>query len=136
SFKNEEIREVRIINCPAFLTVENELAEIDDQGRAVRSIPFKVCLDLWTHMRKLGMGIYGDELEIAHYFHSGVRREAPTYFCPIVARPRWTVVLVAALVGLAFILLEKLASGFFTPQHPAENFRVFLESALRWDSWL
>jgi hypothetical protein len=135
-FKDEEIREVRIINRPAFLTVENELCEIDDQGRQVRSIPFKVSLDLWTHMRKLGVGVYSDELEIAHYFHPAARREAPTYICPIVAQPRWTVVFVAALVGLVFILLEKLVTSVFSPDRPAENLRAFLEPALRWDSWL
>jgi len=75
-------------------------------------------------------------LEIVHYFHQGVRHEAPAYICPIVARPRWIVVLVAALLGLLFILLEKLVAGFFTPQHPGESLRVFLEPALRWDSWL
>jgi len=135
-FKDEEIREVRIINPPAFLTVENELCEVDDQGRKVRAIPFKVSLDLWTHMRKLGMGIYGDELEIAHYFHPAARREAPAFFCPIVARPRWTVVFVAVLLGLVFILLEKLVTGFFAPERPAENLRLFLEPVFRWDSWL
>jgi hypothetical protein len=35
-----------------------------------------------------------------------------------------------------FILLEKLVTGFFTPERPTETLRVFLEPALRWDSWL
>jgi hypothetical protein len=136
AFKDEDIKEVRIINPPSFITVENELCELDDRGRRVRAIPFKVSLDLWTHMRKLGMGVYGDELEIVHYFHPAARREADAVLCPIVARPRWLVVFVAVLLGLALIVLEKLVSGFFSPEQPTQHLRLFLEPAFRWDSWL
>jgi hypothetical protein len=135
-FHEEDIQTIRLINPPPFLTVEPELPEVDEQGRSVRSIPFKVSLDLWTHMRKLGMGIYSDDLEIVHYFRPGLFREAPAFFCPIVARPRWTVIIVAVLLGILFILLEKIVSGFFSPEHPADNLRLFLEPMLRLESWL
>jgi hypothetical protein len=135
-FPDEEIHNVRIINPPAFLKVEPELRERDDQGRPVRSIPFKVSLDLWTHLRKLGIGLYSDELEIVQYFRPGLFREAPPFFCPIVVRPRWMVVVVAVLLGIVFILLEKLVSGLFTPEQPTEKVRTFVEPLLRWDSWL
>src|SRR5262249_13782335 len=118
-----------------FLSTEPELREVDEQGRSVRSIPFKVSLDLWTHMRKLGMGVYADELEIVHYFRPGVIREPSPYFCPVVARPRWTVVAVAVFLGLVLILLEKLVAGIFSHQ-PVEHVRGFLEPFMRSDSWL
>jgi hypothetical protein len=135
SFREEDIAKIRIITPPAFVKVEEELREVDEQGRAIRSIPFKVSLDLWTHIRKLGMGVYSDHLEVAQNFRQGITDKATTFFCPIVARPRWTVVLVAVLLGLFFILLEKVVTGFFSPEQPSENVRIFLEPVLRVESW-
>jgi hypothetical protein len=136
SFKDEEIEKIRIITPPAFVKVEDELREVDEQGRAVRSIPFKVSLDLWTNIRKLGMGVYSDHLEVAQNPRQGVSEKTTTFLCPIVARPRWTVVLVAVLLGLFFILLEKVVTGFFSPERPSENVRIFLEPIFRVESWL
>ena len=41
-FKAEDVREVRILTPPSFLTVEPTLIEKDSQGRLVYTLPFKV----------------------------------------------------------------------------------------------
>jgi hypothetical protein len=131
-FTEEDIQEVRISTPPAFVNIEREMRDIDEQGRTVRSIPFKVSLDVWSFIRKLGMGIHGDELEVVHYFKPGVFREAPCFLCPIVARPRWGLVIWAVLLGLLLIVLEKLVVGAFSPDKSIEE---TLQPLLRWESW-
>ena len=136
-FKTEEIQEVRILNPPSFLTVEPTLIEKDEHGRFVHTMPFRVALDMWAHMRKLGTSVYGDEIEVVHYFKPGVFRDAQPFICPIVARPRWEVIVVAILLGLLFIILEKVTAGFFFPEKTVQDsIQTLLEALGQGDWWL
>jgi hypothetical protein len=136
-FPAEDVEEVKIINPPAFLIAERTLVEKDEQGQLSHTLPFKVTLDLWTHLRKLGATVYGDDLEVVHYFRPGVFREAQSFLCPIVARPRWGIIAVAVVVGLLLLILEKLATGFFFPERPIlESLRDALERMSRANWWL
>jgi hypothetical protein len=102
----------------------------------VRTIPFTVSVGWIPQILKLNLGVYSDDLEISYNFRPGVFREPPIFVCPIVARPKWTLAIVALLVGLFWVVVQKLLVDFLYPEHRAETMRLFLESLVRWDSWL
>src|SRR5258708_31149964 len=95
-FPDDDVESVRIISPPAFLKLEPELREIDEQGRSVRTIPITVSIGWLAPLARLNLGVHGDELEISYQFLPGVFRHPPIFLCPIVARPVWTAVIVAA----------------------------------------
>ena len=100
-------------------------------------MPIKVALDVWAHIRKLGTSVYGDELEVAHYFKPGVFRDAQSFLCPIVVRPRWAAVVVAVLLGLLFIVLEKVTVSLFFPERTVQDsMQSLLQAFSRGDWWL
>jgi hypothetical protein len=135
-FPDEDVASVRIISPPSFVTLEPEMREIDEQGRSVRTIPFTVSVGWIPQMLKLNLGIFSDDLEISYHFQPGVFRQPPIFVCPIVARPVWTVAIMALLAGLFWVLVQKILMDFMNPEHRVETMRLFLESLVRLDSWL
>jgi hypothetical protein len=135
-FPDDEIESVRIVTPPPFVTIEPEMREVDERGRSVRTIPFKVTASWLSQISRLNATVLGDEFDISYHFRPGVLRAPPTYLCPVVARPVWTAVLIAVVVGLFWVVLQRLLTDFLFPEHRAETMRLFLESLLRWDSWL
>jgi hypothetical protein len=135
-FPDEEVVSLRVISPPAFLTLEPELREIDEQGRAVRAIPFIVSVGWLAQLTRLNPGVHADDLEISYQFQPGILRQPPIYLCPIVARPRWALVIVAVLAGLCWVLVEKAVTGLVFAEQRTETIRHFLESLVQWDAWL
>jgi hypothetical protein len=135
-FDEDDVESVRIISPPSFLAVEPEVRETDEQGRPVRSIPFRVSVGWLNQISRLNMGILSDALDISYNLRPGLFRQPPIYACPIVARPVWTVVIVAVVMGLFGVLLQRIVTDFTFAEHRAESIRLFLEPLLRWDSWL
>lgn len=134
-FPCDDIDRVRLVNPSQFLTVEPAIHEQDDQGRSIHILPFKVKLDIWSVLRRLGMTVFGDELEVRHYFKPNVYRHAEPFLCPIVVRPRWMTVLVAVIGGLFFMLLERLVSTLFFPAGPEQNLDNLLSAAEQRSTW-
>jgi hypothetical protein len=137
-FADNELQEVAIVSPPPFIQVEQEVPAVDEQGRAVRSVPFKVTQDWWsylTHLRWLGIGVAHDELEVVHRFKPGVFREAPSFLCPIVARPRWTVFILWVVGGLILLLLQRILGGLVSPDWP-ESLEIMLRTLRSGSFWL
>ena len=89
-----------------------------------------------AEIRTLGASVYGDDLEVVHDFKPGAFREAQSFLCPIVARPRWAVLAVAVLLGLLFIALEKVIAGLFFPEKTVrDSIQALLETFSRGDWW-
>jgi hypothetical protein len=126
-FKREVVEKVYFENPPPFISVMPSRFDKEEQGYDVYDLPFKVNLDPWANLRRLGTSVLGDDLEVVHGFRPGVYHEAPTFLCPIVVRPRWETVIVGVLSGLLFILLEKLLVGLFAPHR---NFQDSIEELL------
>ena len=135
-FPDDEVESLRIISPPAFLTVERELREFDEHGRSVRTIPFTVSVGWLAQVLRLNLGVHADDLEVSYHFRLAVLRQPPIYLCPIVARPRWTLVIVAVVVGLLWVLVQKIFVDFMFADQRVETMRHFLESFLQADSWL
>ncbi len=136
-YKAEDIKEVRILTPPSFLTVEPTLIEKDAQGRLTYTMPFKVSQILWAHIRSMGASVCGDELEVVHDFKPGAFREPQSFLCPIVARPRWEVLVVAIVLGLLFIVVEKVISGVFFPEKTVQDtIQTMLGTFSRGDWWI
>jgi hypothetical protein len=114
----------------------NELREVDEEGRSVRTIPFTVSVGWLAQMARLNLLVFGDELQITYHFQPGVVREPPIFRCPIIARPAWTLVLMAAIVGLLWALVPKIATDLTFADERLEAVRTFGQSLLRWDFWL
>ena len=135
-FKREDVEQVYIDNPPPFISVQPGRFDREEQGYYVYDLPFKVNLDPWAHLRRLGMSVLGDDLEVVHGFRPGAYGEAPTFLCPIVVRPRWATVIVGVLGGLLFILLEKLLTGLFVPNRNIQDgIGDLLEALSRGHSW-
>jgi hypothetical protein len=134
-FRCEEIEHVRLDNPAPFLAVEPSVHEQDDQGRSVHILPFRVKLDLWSILRRLGMTVSGDELEVRHQFKPNVYRHAEPFLCPIVVRPRWATVLVAVLGGLLLMVVERLVSNLFAPASANQNLDDLFYAAEQRTTW-
>ena len=134
---DEELQEVRIINRPDFLTPCPALKQVDQQGRPTYAIPFKVHFAWSAHLKKFGMDLRCDEVEIACYPRADSPREAVVYTCPIVVRPRWMIVLAAGLLGLLLLLLQQAVLVSLANQ-PVRDAVVNLAHnfASRGESWL
>jgi hypothetical protein len=135
-FPDDEVDSVRIISPPAFLTLEPELREIDEAGRSVRTIPFTVSGGWLRWISRLTRWACTDELEVSYHFRPGVLHQPPIFLCPIVARPLWSLVIIAVLTGLLTVLLERIVSDFAFAERRAETMRLLAESVWRWDTWL
>ncbi len=135
-FPDEEIESLRIISPPAFLTLEPELREIDGEGRPVRTIPFTVSGGWLRWISRLTRWACTDELEISYHFRPGVLRQPPIFLCPIVARPLWSLLIIAVLTGLLTVVLERLVSDFTFAERRAETMRLLADSMWRWDTWI
>ncbi len=135
-FPEDEIERVRIISPPAFLTLEPELREIDEEGRSVRTIPFTVSVGWLRWISRLTRWVCSDDLEVSYHFRPGVLRQPPIYLCQIVARPLWSLVIIAVLTGLFTVLAERIVSDSLFAERRVETIRVFAESLWRWDTWL
>jgi hypothetical protein len=135
-FPEDELERLRIVTPPDFITLEPELREVDEQGRSVRTIPFKVSRGWLSQLSRLNAGVPSGELDISYEFRPGILRAPPTFQCPIVAFPVWGAVLVAVVLGLFWVMMQRLLTDFLFPEHRAETMRLFLESLLRVDSWV
>jgi hypothetical protein len=135
-FRHEDIQAVRIISPPEFLTVESELSETDDEGRSVRTIPFTVSVGWLAQMLRLNLMVCSDDLQIAYTFRPGVPHAPPLFSCPIVARPKWTLVWMAVLAGLLWLLIPRIASELTFAEQRLDTIQRSAESLLRWDSLL
>jgi hypothetical protein len=134
-FPDDEIESVRIITPPAFLTLEPELREIDEEGRPVRTVPFTVSGGWLRWISRLRHWACTDELEVSYHFRPGILRQPPTYICPIVARPLWSLAIVAVLAGLLGIVLQRIVSDFPFADRRAETMQLLADSVWRPDTW-
>jgi len=130
-FNDEEVQEVRIVSPPSFTKTEPEVRQIDEQGRAVRSISFKVPIQ-FSHIWRLGFGVLHDDLEIVHIFKPGSQRESQPYMVPVVVRPVLISLLAAMLLGLLGCFLPKLATEFFFGDKSAEYIVDILQTPDKW----
>lgn len=130
-FKDDEVHEVRISSPPSFAKTEPEVREIDEHGRAVRSIAFKVPIQ-FAQLWRLGLGVSCDELEIVHRFNPGSQRESQPYIIPVVIRPVLISLLGAILFGLIGCFLPKLATEFFFGDKSAEYIIDTLQTPDKW----
>jgi hypothetical protein len=135
-FRDEDIQTVRIVSPPEILTVEPELHETDDEGRAVRTVPFTVSVGWLAQMLRLNLMVCSDDLQIAYNFRPGVPHAPPIFSCPIIARPKWTLVWMAVLAGLLWLLIPRIASDLTFAERRLETIQQSAESLLRWDSLL
>jgi hypothetical protein len=136
-FPDGDLQEVCVVNVPAFLTVGPELRDVDEDGRSVRVLPLKVSTDwlsIWSLLRRFGLGVDADELEIVQRFKPGVFREAPPFLCPVIARPHWTVLFAFVFVGLLFVVVQKALDHALSLD--PDRLGVFWHFLQRWDSWL
>lgn len=113
-FADDELREIKIVAQPDFVDADSEVRDLDEKGRTVHSIPFKVQLNFLSQMKSLGIGVHCDEFEVQHYFREGLIRYAPPYLCPIVVKPWGLVALVAVVLGIAGFVLERLVRSAFS----------------------
>jgi hypothetical protein len=134
-FPCEQIDHLQIVTPAPFIEVEPAVHEQDDRGRSVHILPFKVKLDLWSTVNRLGMTVFGDELEVWHYFKPNVYRHAEPYFCPIIVRPRWMTVLIAVLAGLLFMVVERLVTNAFVPENAGQHLGDMLHAAVQRSTW-
>jgi hypothetical protein len=135
-FECEEIDCVRLVNPAPFLAVEPAVHEKDDRGRSIHILPFKVKLDFWSILRRLGMTVFGDELDVRHYFKPHVYRHAEPFLCPIVVRPRWMTVLIAVVGGLLFMVLERLVTSLFVPESTGRSLADTLGAVSQRGNWI
>lgn len=136
-FRDDDLQEICVVNVPAFVTVGPELRDVDEEGRSVRMLPMKVSSDwlsIWSLLRRFGLGVDADELEIVQRFKPGVFREAPPFLCPVVARPHWSALFALVFVGLLFVVLQKTLDHALALD--ADRLGVFWQFLQRWDSWL
>lgn len=117
SCKDSELKEVRIISSPEFLTVDPELDVLDEEGQAIHSLPFHVKGDFWSQARKLGLDLRCTELQIAQYCPEGSERRFPVFKLPIVVRARWPILIGAILAGFIGSLLEKIITEMLWSGH-------------------
>lgn len=136
-FADEELQEVCIVSAPTFMAIGPPLRDVDDEGRSVHVLPLKVTFDwlsVWSLLRRFGIGVDADELEIAQRFKPGVFREVPPFLCPIVARPHWSALLVLVFFGVLFILVQKTLDHAIDLDK-RDQLDSLLHSLERWDSW-
>lgn len=115
-FEKEEIERVRIDGVPDFATAEVERFDTDRHGRAVRSITFQVkseFSDLWSQLKKFGVDLRWGELSVVTDFKSDSQRECRPFICPVVVRPRWSIVAGGVLAGIVLTFVESVLKELF-----------------------
>lgn len=128
-FPDRELKGVKIINEPDCVSIDPEMKEVDEEGRTVRSLPFKVKGMFFSQAKRFKLiNVKCEELEIAQYFQPECGKEDLVFTCPIVIRPRWPIFVVALVIGLILMLLEKFVTEILWSGHvPASGGRGMLQ---------
>ncbi|MBM4073336.1 MAG: hypothetical protein FJ271_31100 [Planctomycetes bacterium] len=136
-FADDDLQEVCLVSAPTFLTTAPAFTDVDENGRNVHVLPMRVTSDwlsIWSLLRRFGLGIDWDELEISQRFKPGKLRDAKPFLCPVVARPHWSVLLVLALFGVLALFVQKTLDHVIDPEK-GDRLDALLQSLQRWDSW-
>lgn len=96
---DNDLLDFQIVNEPDFLELGKQLAAVDELGRRVCDVPFRVRRDLGAAVYRIG-NLRAESLEIHFTFTPASGKHAPSYYCPVVVRPGASLLFVALLTTL------------------------------------